>query len=80
MTDTNIQVTRVSTADYCETFPNYGMEMASVFHFWEKFAKVAWSGEDVLLTEELGIVQELANLRTSLPEADWTSIIATHGR
>jgi hypothetical protein len=67
----------VSTADCCEMFPNYGMEMSSMFYFWEKFGEAAWSGVDVLTAEELGISQELMNVRSSLQEVDWSSVIGT---
>jgi hypothetical protein len=80
VTDTKIQVMRVSTADYCEMFPNYRMEMYLMFYFWEKFGEAAWSGVDVLIAGELGISQELVSVRSSLQEVDWSSVIGTQGR
>ncbi|KIW17545.1 hypothetical protein PV08_04739 [Exophiala spinifera] len=61
-----VQIVEVTAAHYCEMFPNYGMEMISMFFFWNKYPDAAWSGENVLSAVDLGINDKLVGLRESL--------------
>lgn len=78
ITSKKIQLVQVATADYCESFPNYGMEMSSMFHFWNKYGEAAWSAETKILThQDLGINKDLIGLKESLQSLDSTTVFAT---
>jgi len=69
-----IDFVQVTVEDYCKLFPGYGAEMQSMIHFWAEYGEQAWSGEDMITADDLGITDELVGLEQAWKKTDWNWI------
>ncbi|KEF63428.1 uncharacterized protein A1O9_01406 [Exophiala aquamarina CBS 119918] len=70
-----ISFAQVTPEHYSSLFPGYGAEMHTMLQFWSEYGEQAWSGEDLVTAETLGIKDELVRLEQALQAMDWDWIV-----
>jgi len=68
---------QTSLEDYDRVWPMWGLEMGMMMKFWEEAGDKSWSGEEILVKEDLGIKGEaLVGSKETISGIDWTNIVA----
>jgi uncharacterized protein YbjT (DUF2867 family) len=65
------QFVEVSPESYSSMYPGNGQEMYVMLQFWSEFGDSAWSGEEVMSGNELGIQEELMGLEEAFKTMQW---------
>lgn len=61
-----------SLKEFDDLWPKFGEELGSMLQFWEEYGEQGWSGEEILTSKDLGIQENLIEIKKTFESMDWS--------
>lgn len=69
----SVYVQTASLEDFDSVWPKWGQEIGIMLKFWEESGEKSWSGEDVLTSKDLGIMDKFVGIEATFESIDWSN-------